>query len=269
MKESPIGFIGGGRVTRIILKGWQKGSVNTSGIVISDIDAAVLARLQRDFPQIKTVADNRIPAENRIVFIALHPPALRTALPELKGTFNKEAIVVSLAPVITFAELEQLLEHSRLVRMIPNAPSMTGRGFNPVTYSSAITFAERQILEPLFAPLGMHPEVPEKDLEAYAILSAMGPTYFWFQWQMLRELGKNFGLKPEDVNRVLLTMIEGAAHLLFNAGLNPDEVMDTIPIKPLGEIEKNFTTTAAEKLTTLYQKLKTASCEHLKNKKED
>lgn len=267
MNKTSIGFIGGGRVTRIILGGWRRSGVNISDTVVSDIAADALDRLHKDYPEIKTVADNRIPAEKGVVFIALHPPALRTALPELKGAFNKDAIVVSLAPVITFAELAKLLEHRRLVRMIPNAPSMIGRGFNPVAYSAAITYAGRQTLEPLFAPLGAHPEVSEADLEAYAILTAMGPTYFWFQWQMLAELGEKFGLKPEDVNRALLTMIEGAAQLLFNAGLSPDGVLDTIPLKPLSEMEKTITATVAEKLTTLYQKLKTASCEHL-NKKE-
>jgi hypothetical protein len=40
--------------------------------------------------------------------------------------------------------------------------------------------------------------VPEEALEAYAILAAMGPTCFWFQWQTMRELAAAFGLVPAD-----------------------------------------------------------------------
>jgi pyrroline-5-carboxylate reductase len=35
----------------------------------------------------------------------------------------------------------------------------------------------------LLDSLGAHPVVPEETLEAYAILVAMGPTCFWFQWR--------------------------------------------------------------------------------------
>jgi len=38
--------------------------------------------------------------------------------------------------------------------------------------------------------------VDECDLEAYAILTGMGPTYFWFRWQTLRDIAGNLGLTP-------------------------------------------------------------------------
>ncbi|MGC9110998.1 MAG: pyrroline-5-carboxylate reductase family protein [candidate division WOR-3 bacterium] len=264
MKAHSLGFIGGGRITRLFLTGWQRAKINLKGITVSDKEPDVLARLSQLFPAVQTTLDNTIPAKKDIVFIALHPPAIRTALPSLKGVINPTALVVSLAPVITFTELRQLLNHSRLVRMIPNAPSMIGKGYNPVAFSPEIGKEERQSLEPLFSVLGDYPESPEETLEAYAILSAMGPTYFWFQWQNLRDLGEKFGLKPVDTDRALLKMIEGAAQLLLASGLNPADVLDTIPLKPLAAIENTITSTTKEKLLTLYQKLKDASCEHLK-----
>ena len=33
-------------------------------------------------------------------------------------------------------------------------------------------------------------EVQEEKLESYAIMSAMLPTYFWFQWKALEEIGQ-------------------------------------------------------------------------------
>lgn len=264
MKHPPIGFIGGGRITRVFLQAWRRAQIDISNTTVSDRTSEVLAGMQGAFPEVGLCSDNRIPASQRIVFIALHPPAIRTAVPELRGVISKEAVVVSLAPVITFAELQELLGHSRLVRMVPNAPSMIGRGYNPVTYSPAMTSDDRQLLEPLFTPLGVYPEVPEEHLEAYAVLTAMGPTYFWFQWQALRELGRSFGLEPEQADRALLAMLKGASEMLLNSGIVPGEVMDTIPLKPLSELEGTFRSTAAGKLSALYQKLKNASCEHLK-----
>jgi|YNPNPStandDraft_1061719.scaffolds.fasta_scaffold02219_12 pyrroline-5-carboxylate reductase len=267
MNSLSTGFIGGGRIVRVILTGWQNARIPLNNLVVSDNNLAVLESLKQLFPEITTTTDNHTSAAQKIVFIALHPPALRTALPELINSWQTGAIVISLAPVITFQELTNLIPDStRLVRMIPNAPSMIGKGYNPVAFSPAIRPEERSILDPLFSALGEYPEVSEPDLEAYAILTAMAPTYFWFQWQTLRELGINFGLNAAEVDRALVTMLSGSIELLFNSGLEAQKVMDIVPIKPLTELEFTITDAFRQKLGTLYKKLKEASCEHLKQK---
>ncbi len=267
MPWSTIGFIGGGRIVRLILSGWQKAGIILNQVVVSDNSPAVLESLKQLFPEIITTTDNHTSASQEIVFIALHPPAIRTALPELTNNWQPGAIVISLAPVITFQELTTLLPGgTRLARIIPNAPSMIGKGYNPVAFSPAIGPKERAALDPLLSALGEYPEVPEPDLEAYAILTAMAPTYFWFQWQTLRELGIDFGLGSDEVDRALTTMLRGSVELLFNSGLDAQKVMDTVPIKPLSELEPTITENFRQKLGSLYEKLKKASCEHLKQK---
>jgi pyrroline-5-carboxylate reductase len=84
------------------------------------------------------------------------------------------------------------------------APQLSVFGFNPVAFSEAFSKKEREeILSWLFA-LGECPEVPEDHLEAYAILTAMGPTYFWFQLEELNKLGQSFGLEKEEAGKGLL-----------------------------------------------------------------
>ena len=111
---------------------------------------------------------------------------------------------MSLAPVVTMAELSRLLGgFGRLVRMIPNAPSLVGDGFNPAAYSPALEARDRALLAGIFSAFGRFPEVAEEKLEAYAVLTAMGPTYLWFQLEVLRSLATSFGLterKPGPVS---------------------------------------------------------------------
>ena len=79
-------------------------------------------------------------------------------------------------------------------------------------------------------------------MEAYAIVTAMGPTYLWFQWQELRNLAESFGMTSEEAERGVAEMIAGAAKTLFESGMAADEVMDLIPVKPLGEEEATIRT---------------------------
>jgi len=105
--------------------------------------------------------------------------------------------------------------------------------------------------------LGEFPEVDEKKLEAYAIITGMGPTYFWPQFYKLIELSKFFGLNEKEISESLTKMIEGSLNTIFNSNLDPEEVMDLIPVKPLGDEEKNILNIYEIKLKPLFEKLKT------------
>ena len=95
----------------------------------------------------------------------------------------------------------------------------------------------------------------EDKLEAYAILTGMGPTYFWFQWLELLRLGKEFGLSEEELSQALLAMLNGAADLLFRSSIKSSEVTDLIPVYPLKDEEKTITNILYEQLSKLFDKL--------------
>jgi pyrroline-5-carboxylate reductase len=140
--------------------------------------------------------------------------------------------------------------------MIPNAPSIIGRGFNPVAFGGGLDAAAREGQSVLFAPWGAWPEVPERDLEAYAILTGMGPTYYWYQWQALRDGAVQFGLAPDRADEALHQMLDGAAATLLESGLTPAAVMDLIPVRPLQAIEESVTAAYGTALPALYAKIR-------------
>ncbi|HNX94083.1 MAG TPA: NAD(P)-binding domain-containing protein [Holophaga sp.] len=251
-----IGFIGGGRITAIFLAAWKAKGIPFDRVVVSDPNPEVRARLKADHPHVEVVADNQKPAEQQVVFLALHPPVLRAVLLDIAPTLSPHTVVVSLAPVVDFITLRTSLNgHLRLARMIPNAPSIIGKGYNPVAYGPGITALDRDCLEALFSPLGLFPELPESQLNAHAILTAMGPTYFWPQWQTLRDLGHSFGLDPETTDRGLAAMLHGAVTQLLERDFTFEQVMDTIPVKPLEASQAVILAPYREKLVALHEKL--------------
>lgn len=73
------------------------------------------------------------------------------------------------------------------------------------------------------APLGDCPVVKEETIEAYALISAMGPTYLWFQLQELEHLAMEFGLTEATAREAIAAMVNGAAATLFASGLAADD----------------------------------------------
>lgn len=257
MKTQSVGFIGGGRITRIFLEGWKRAGKLPENIVVSDCNAETLSKLKARFPSIEAVSSKETAAAQDIVFIAVHPPVMAEVASSLRSLLKPGALAISLAPKFTIAKLTDLLGgFNRLARVIPNAPSVMNAGFNPVAYAASLPAADREAIAGLLKPLGESPEVAEEKLEGYALVAAMGPTYLWFQLQALRELGTSFGLSEADTTTALKRMICGSARTLLESGLSPSEVMDLIPVKPLAEMEASVSEAYRTKLPALYQKIK-------------
>lgn len=249
------GFIGGGRVTRILLLGWARAAALPTRILVHDPDDKALESLAATGVKVERVSA-RDAAGADVVFLALHPPVIAAALAEVKDALTQDAVLVSLAPKIKLAALVDAAGTSRIARMIPNAPSLMGQGYNPVAYGDGLDAKAKTELARLFAPWGEAPEVEEHHLEAYAILAAMGPTYFWFQWQALRDVAADFGLSQADADHALRAMLTGAVATLWEAGLPPAAVMDLIPVKPMADVAPAVDSAYRTLLPALHAKIR-------------
>jgi pyrroline-5-carboxylate reductase len=115
--------------------------------------------------------------------------------------------------------------------------------------------AKKEILD-LLISLGTTFEVSEEKLESYAILSAMLPTYFWFQWKELAVIGNKIGLSNEESKKSIHETIIASLDLMYKSGLSASEVIDLIPVKPIGEHESQITEIYKTKLLGLFEKIK-------------
>lgn len=254
--EQTIGFIGGGRITRILLQAFRNRNVSFRDIVVTDPNTGALEKLRTCFPSFR-VADIYTAAAQDIVFISLHPPVIIDTLENIRNVVGSNAVVISLAPKITLAKISAKLSHvKKLVRMIPNATSFINEGYNPVCFSADFPKSDKRIVLDLVSKLGYTFEAPETKLESYAIMSAMLPTYFWFQWQELAAIGQKIGLSENEsrdsINKTMLASLD----LMYKSGLQSDEVIDLIPVKPIGENEQQIKEIYNTKLTGLYEKIK-------------
>jgi len=256
MTDQTVGFVGGGRVARIILGGWRRTGTPLPAVVVSDADAAVLERLHAEFPAITCTADNRVAGAQPVVLFGMHPPAFPAVLEEIKASLRGDAVLVSLAPKWSISRICGALGgFDRIVRVIPNAPSLVNAGYNPVAFSDRLSAVERSLVLSLLSPLGACPEVPEATLEAYAIVSAMGPTYLWPQLYQLVELGREFGMSDAAAREATVGMMHGALKTMTESGLSADGVMDLIPVKPMAAFEPEFRKAYADTLGALHRKL--------------
>lgn len=255
MKTS-IGFIGGGRMTRIIMQGFQNKSVKFKSVLVYDPNPESQERLKNDFPEIVVAKTPLEAAQAKVIIIAVHPPVVLETLKQISAKVNEETFVVSLAPKVTIENMESVVKTANIIRMIPNATSYINKGYNPVVFHHAMLKKEQKQVLKIFKPLGKIIKTQEHKLESYAIVSAMLPTYFWFQWRELEKIGNNTGLSPEEAKKAVKSSLLKAIKLYFDSGLTPEEVMDLIPVKPIGENEEEIKSLLNNKLLGLFEKIK-------------
>ena len=248
-----IGFIGGGRITRIILQALKNRGQQLDNIMVYDVNRETCKRLNQDFPAIR-ISDINSTCLRDIVFIALHPPVIIETLKLIKKVIRQETLFISLAPKITISNLTESLAHKNIVRFMPNATSIINKGYNPVCFGNG--FRDKQATLDLLSLLGKAVETEESKLEAYAVISGMLPTYFWFQWYDLIETAEQIGLSGLESKEAIQQTLHAAIDVMFKTGLAKEEVLDLIPVKPLEDNEVQISKMTKNKLIGFFTKIK-------------
>lgn len=256
MKTKTLGFIGGGRITRIILQAFKNKAISFDSIIVFEPNNETSIELQKLFPEIEIADSTDKPAAQELVFLAVHPPVMMETLNNIKEGVTESAFVVSLAPKITLEKMAAVLSKGKLVRMIPNATSIINKGYNPVSFSASVNNGEKTSLLDLLKVLGKTIEVEESELEGYAIVSAMLPTYFWFQWKKMEEIAMQIGFTEADSKRIIRRTLMRALKLYYKSELSSNELIDLIPVKPIADHEEEIESIYQTKLHGLYEKIK-------------
>jgi pyrroline-5-carboxylate reductase len=256
MKTKSLGFIGGGRITNIFLQAFVNKKAIFDSISVFDTNPKTLQALKLKFPFIQVLGSAQEAAKKDVVFLALHPPVIMETLEKIKADVTDQTIFISLAPKITIAKMAAVLPVNQIVRLIPNATSVINHGYNPVSFAPEMSEIQKWYILEMLNLLGNTFETAENKLEGYALLSGMLPTYFWFQWNELENLGSQFGLTEAECRESIYETLNAALNTMYHSGMKPEDVMNLIPVKPIGENEDQIKAIYREKLVGLYQKIK-------------
>jgi pyrroline-5-carboxylate reductase len=252
-----ISFIGGGRITRIVLKAFDNAGIAFDLVTVYDINEGTLGSLKAKFSRIVTTTLIDETLQSDLVVLAVHPPVVMETLEKIKTKLRVNAVFLSLAPKFSIVKLEGVLQGiPNIARMNPSASAIINKGVNPVSFSASFDKALKESLLSLVKSLGYTPEVEDSRIEAYAVICAMGHTYFNFQLQKIRDLGVSFGMTADEAAIAVTRMLVGTAETLFNSGLSYDEVNDLVPVKPMSEVEETIKGYYDQYLNGIYNKIK-------------
>lgn len=221
-----IGFIGVGNLAQAMIKGLIESKIMLpKNIYGSNRSPGKLQKVIELYGiQGKATNEELIEACD-IVILAMKPQDLSNAIDPIASAFNEDQIVISLAAGLTLKTLEKKLRQCRIVRLMPNTPSLISKGVIGYVTSSSDEFIPTMV-EDLFSPLGYVIGVDDEDqFEALTISCSSGTGFIFELMTYWQDWIEERGFEPEVARIMTVQTFFGAAKLA--------EISKDMPIEDL------------------------------------
>ena len=261
-KDLKFTFLGAGIIAGVFIERLLKaGGVKPEQVFATDICKDRLEELNSRFG-IRVSPDNSEGARFAdVLFLAVPPNAVKSVLLEVRSKVRPDALVVSLAAAVPIWLMEGALENPNpVLRVIPNTPSLIGRGMNPHCLGRHIRLEDLPFIDSLLALFGETIRVDEPLMNVATALTAVGPTYLFPVVKALKDGAVRMGLSEQDARFATAQTISGAAQLVLETGRDPDDLKTMISTRTLNEEEARalFSVafeTACERISSAERKL--------------
>lgn len=167
-----------------------------------------------------------------LILISVKPQDFLELSTYLKGRFKKNSVVISIMAGVTIQSIQSSLTHQFVVRAMPNAPALYGKGMT--VYSPSANMSDEQIKKAhSFLELtGVTLASDNEDiLDAVTALSGSGPAYFFYLSKNMVESAVQLGMDPEMAETLVKQTLIGAGEMITHSPKTFEELIKTVASK--------------------------------------
>jgi pyrroline-5-carboxylate reductase len=194
---------------------------------------------------VRITTDNRYCAQQAdILVLAVKPQVMRQVCEDIAPLVqNTRPLVVSIAAGLEAATLDQWLGGGLpLVRVMPNTPSLVGKGAAGLFANDEVNEQQRESIESIFSNIGTALWVEQESLlHAVTGLSGSGPAYFFLMLEALEEVAVEAGLEAATARKLAIQTMAGAAEMAARSEYDPAQLKRNV-MSPGGTTEQAVNT---------------------------
>lgn len=226
MKNTTIGFIGGGNMARSLIGGLCQSGLSPANLHVSEPDEERRQALHNDYG-ISVHADNQAVVDAcEVVVLAVKPQLLSTVIQSLDTRAQDNKLYLTIAAGIRTDSLQQWLGGEQaIVRAMPNTPALVQSGATGLYANSHVTSKQKGLAESILRAVGLTVWVAdEAQMDAVTALSGSGPAYFFLIMEVMEQAGVKLGLPEETARLLTLQTAFGAAKLALEIEEDPAQL---------------------------------------------
>lgn len=265
MKKGTVGFIGLGNMATAIIGGMlEKGIVSAENIIGSD-KMAKAAEAAAGKYGIRAVTDNKtVAAEAEVLFLAVKPQFLATAVEEMKEAVTEDTLIISIVAGRSIQTITELFgKEIRLVRCMPNTPALVGEGCTAACRNGKVSDEAMETAMKLLGSFGRASEVSEHLMDAVVGVSGSAPAYVFMFIEAMADAAVAAGMPRAQAYEFAAQTVLGSAKMVLETGKHPGELKDMV-CSPAGTTieavkvleEKGFRSAVIEAITACVEKSK-------------
>jgi pyrroline-5-carboxylate reductase len=222
-----IAFVGGGAMGEAMLSATIRAGVATPGTATTVSDISTVRRDHLGMEYGVTVTESNVEAADGkdVVVLAIKPQNLVEVMAELNGQLKSSQLVLSIVAGARINTLSLGLNHSSIVRVMPNTPAQIGEGISVWTATAEVTPAQREWTASILGAMGKEIYVAdEKYIDMATAISGSGPAYIFLMIESLVEAAVHIGLSRDMAQDLVLHTVLGAGHFIQKSGRTPAEL---------------------------------------------
>jgi pyrroline-5-carboxylate reductase len=228
--QQRIGFIGSGQMARAVASGFVAAKlVDPGNISFSDPSTKAIEVTQQQVPgskHCKTNAD--VLEQSDIVFLAVKPQYVDTVSRQVGDLLADRHLLVSIVAGATVLQLSKLFDTKRIIRVMPNTPSLIGEGAAGIARGAGANDQDIETIVTLMNSVGVALEVSESQIDAVTGMSGSGPAYVFSFIEAMSDGAVKMGLPRDIATSLAVQTVLGSAKLVQQSGKHPAVLRDQV-----------------------------------------
>ncbi len=230
MLERKIAFVGAGNMAEALIKGLlRSGTAGPEALIATGRRTERLEELRSTYG-VRTTLDNVAAVrEADVVVLSVKPQVMDKVLVQVAAVVDPHKLIISVAAGVPIAAMERRLgAGARIIRTMPNTPSLVGAGACALSPGEHASEEDLQVATRIFQAVGTTTVVDESLLDAVTGLSGSGPAYIFLLIEALSDAGVKVGLPRYTALKLAAQTVLGSAKLLIETGAHPGQLKDQV-----------------------------------------
>ncbi|MCO4747292.1 MAG: pyrroline-5-carboxylate reductase [Proteobacteria bacterium] len=177
---------------------------------------------------IRVIRDNAEAARAAdVVILCVKPQMAGGVVRDVAGELD-DTLLVSICAGVRCAQLEQWAPRARVIRAMPNTPSVIREGMTVLSGGRHVGEGDLDLATTVFSTIGRVRVLEEKHMDTVTSLSGSGPAFACVVLEALADGGVMMGLPREVAVELAAQTMQGAARLVLESGEHPAALKDRV-----------------------------------------
>ena len=204
------------------------GVLDAKNITVIDPDTNSLTWWREHQAQVNVDSNLKSGTQDaNLVILAVKPNVMPDVAKQDNGVWDGK-LVVSIAAGVTIRSLTDWIGHQRIIRVMPNTPSLVGAGASAFCGGGGVTKQDRESIHSILSSVGLSVEVTESQMDAVTAVSGSGPAYICLIIEALADGGVHAGLPRALAVELATQTVLGTAKMIAETGKHPGELKDAV-----------------------------------------